>query len=77
MSEERLARIEAQLEELLRLAEQSHKLLNDLAQRVDRLEHRLDALEQKEDFESALHTKRHLEILQQFRNVKADNSPSV
>lgn len=34
----------------------------------------VDQLDQRMDFESALHTKRHLEILQQFRHLKADIS---
>mgnify|MGYP001209443130 CR=1 FL=1 len=73
MGDERLARIENQLQKLIRLTEQNHKIWADLGQRLDKLEHRLDALEQKGDFESTLHTKRHLEILQQFRSVKADS----
>ena len=46
--------------------------MDGLEQRMDGMEQRMDRIEQRIDFESTLNTKRHLEIMQQFRHVNAD-----
>ena len=86
MIEERLERIENHMVQLIQMVAQSNRITAGLEQSMDRLEQRMDGLEQRMDglerrmdglerrfdAESALNTKRHLEIMQQFRHVYAD-----
>ena len=74
MIEERLERIENHMVQLIQMVAQNNRTVAGLEQRFDGLEQRMDKLEQRMDAESALNTKRHLEIMQQFRHVYADIS---
>lgn len=81
MSEERLERIENHMVQLIQMVAQNNKTvagmeqrLDGLEQRFDKMEQRFEKLEHRMDAESALNTKRHLEIMQQFRHVYSDIS---
>jgi predicted nucleic acid-binding Zn-ribbon protein len=72
--EERMVALEHRMDGLEHRLDALEQRMDALEQRMDALEQRFDKLEQRMDAESALNTKRHLEILQQFRHVNADIS---
>ena len=72
--EQRIEKLEERMVALEHRMDGLEHRLDALEQRMDALEQRFDKLEQRMDAESALNTKRHLEILQQFRHVNADIS---
>lgn len=72
--EQRMDGLEQRMDRLEQRMDNIELRMDKIEQRMDKIELRMDNIEQHMDAESALNTKRHLEILQQFRHVNADIS---